>query len=83
MIVCTFASDTVWDEVTAVVAAEQAAAKALHDEGRLLSVRVSVKRDKVFLEVLAEDEVEAAATVRRLPMAQWWELEFHQIAAPA
>lgn len=83
MIVCTFASDTVWDEVTAVVTAEQAAAKALHDEGRLLSVRVSVKRDEVFLEVLAEDEVEAAATIRRLSMAQWWELEFHQIAAPA
>lgn len=82
MIVCTFAPDTAWDDVSAMVADEQTAAQSLQDEGRLLSVRISVKRDKVFLEVVAEDESEAAATVRRLPMSQWWELEVYQIAPP-
>ena len=82
MIVCTFAPDTEWDAVSAMVAEEQSAAKALQEEGRLRSVRVSVKRDKVFLEVVAEDESEAATTVRRLPMSQWWELDSYQIASP-
>ena len=82
MIVCTFASDTVWEEVTAMIPAEQIAAKTLQEEGRLLQVRVSVKRDKVFLEMVADDETEVVATVGRLPMAQWWELEIYQIASP-
>ena len=82
MIVCTFIPDTEWDAVSAMVAEEQIAAKTLQEEGRLLSVRVSVKRDKVFLEVVAEDESEVTATVRRLPMSKWWEIDAYQIASP-
>jgi muconolactone delta-isomerase len=82
MMVCTFTPDAQWDEVTAMVAEEQVAAKTLQDEGRLLGVRVSVKRDKVFLDVVAEDETEARATVGRLPMSRWWDLEAYEIASP-
>lgn len=82
MVVCTFAVDVDWDDVTAIVPAEQAAAKALEEEGRLSAVRVSVKRDKVFLEVSAPDEKDALATTRRLPMSQWWDFEIFQIATP-
>ena len=82
MIVCTFEPTTAWEDVTEMVAEEQRVAKDLHDEGRLLNVRVSVKRDKVFLEMVAQNETEAAATVQRLPMSKWWTLEIFQIATP-
>ena len=32
--------------------------------------------------VVAEDEHEAAATVRSLPMATWWDIDAFPIAAP-
>ncbi len=49
----------------------------------LRAVRVSVARDNVFLDVSAEDAAGAEATVRRLPMAKWWDLEVYQVHAPA
>ena len=82
MVVCTFGPDVVWDEVTAMVPEEMAAVKVLEAEGVLSTVRVSVARDKVFLEVSADDAAEAEATVRRLPMSKWWDLEPFQIAVP-
>ena len=82
MVVCTFRSDMVWDEVTAMVPEEMAAVKVLEAEGVLTAVRVSVARDKVFLEVLADDAAGAEATVQRLPMSKWWDLDPYQIAVP-
>lgn len=82
MVVCTFRPDMVWDEVTAMVPEEIAAVKVLEAEGVLSAVRVSVARDKVFLEVSAEDAAGAKATVQRLPMSKWWDLDPYEIAAP-
>ncbi|MDH2903751.1 MAG: hypothetical protein PXZ08_07365 [Actinomycetota bacterium] len=82
MVVCTFRPDMVWDEVTAMVPEEIAVVKVLEAEGILSAVRVSVARDKVFLEVSADDAAGAMATVQRLPMSKWWDLEPYQIAVP-
>ncbi len=82
MVVCSFRPDVVWDEVTAMVPEEMAAVKVLQDEGLLSAVRVSVARDKVFLEITADDAAGANDTVGRLPMSKWWDLDPYQIAVP-
>ncbi len=82
MVVCTFNPNTVWEEITAMVPEEMAAVKVLEAEGVLSAVRVSVARDKVFLEVSADDAAGAKATVQRLPMSKWWDLDPYQIAVP-
>ena len=82
MVVATFRSDTVMDEVTALVPEEMAQVKVLEDERVLSTVRISVARDKVFLEVSAADAAGAEATVQRLPMAKFWDLEVFEIHSP-
>ena len=82
MIVCTFDPEANWEDISAVIPDEQIAAAELQKQGRLLSVRVSKSRDKVFLEVVAEDLEDAENTVQRLPMAKWWDLEIYEIALP-
>ncbi len=81
MAVCTFRPDTVSDEVTAMVPEEMAQVQVLHAEGVLSAVRVSIARDKVFLEIAAADAAGAKATVQRLPMSKWWDLEIYQVTA--
>lgn len=82
MVVATFRSDTVMDEVTALVPEEMAQVKVLEDERVLSTVRISVAHDKVFLEVSAADAAGAEATVQRLPMAKFWDLEVFEIHSP-
>ena len=82
MIVCTFDPKANWDDISAVIPDEQIAAAELQKEGRLLSVRVSKSRDKVFLEVVGDGREEAEKTVQRLPMAKWWDLEIYEIVLP-
>ena len=83
MVVGTFRPDTDMGEVTALVPEEMAQVKVLEGEHVLRAVRVSLARDKVFLEVSAEDAAAAEATVHRLPMAKWWDLEIYEIHTPA
>lgn len=61
---------------------EMAQVKVLQEENVLSSVRISIARDKVFLEVSGADSAGAEATVRRLPMSKWWDLDTYQIAKP-
>jgi muconolactone delta-isomerase len=82
MVVATFKPGTDQDEVTAMAPQEGAAAKALADEGVLNSVRVSLARDKVFLEVSADDADAATAAINQLPMVVFWDLEVYQVASP-
>ena len=82
MVVANFKPDTSMDEVTAMVPDEMAQVKVLEAEGVLSAVRVSVARDKVFLDVSATDAASAEAAVRRLPMAKFWDLEVFQVHAP-
>ena len=68
--------------MTAVIAEEVMQVRALTEEGRLKAVHVSPMRGRVFLEVIAESEDEARATVESLPMAQWWEIDVYPTMAP-
>lgn len=83
MAVCTFKEGTDMADVFAIVAEEQARVAALVAEGRLGSIHLALERGTVFIETFADDEQEAAATIRELPMAIWWDLEMYPIAAPA
>ncbi|MDH6531901.1 muconolactone delta-isomerase [Aurantimicrobium minutum] len=83
MVVCTFKPGTNMDDVFAVVAEEQAAVQSLQSAGRLESVKLSLGRGTVFLEVRAENPVAAATTVEELPMAKWWNLDVFPLGAPS
>lgn len=69
--------------MTGVIDEEVVHVRVLTAEGRLKAVHVSPTRGRVFLEVIAESESEARATVDSLPMAQWWDIEVYPtMAAP-
>jgi|APCry1669189034_1035192.scaffolds.fasta_scaffold13499_1 hypothetical protein len=82
MVVATFKPDTNQDDVTAMVPEEGIAANALAAEGILNAVRISTPRDKVWLDVNAEDAEAAIAAVNRLPLVVFWDLEVYQVASP-
>lgn len=82
MVVCTFRPNTDMDEVATMAPEEMTQAQLLHKEGVLSAVRVSLARDKVFLEISATDTKSCEAAVQRLPMSKWWEIETYQIASP-
>jgi len=79
MMICRFREGTAMDEVFAVVAQEQAQVKVLEAEGRIGSIHLSLARGTVFIETFAEDPEQAEATIRTLPMAQWWDLDLYPL----
>ena len=79
MMICRFREGTAMDEVFAVVAEEQAQVKVLEAEGRIGSIHLSLARGTVFIETFAEDPEHAEATIRTLPMAQWWNLDLYPL----
>ena len=80
--VASFSPETDLPLMTAVIAEEVAQVRALTEEGCLKAVHVSPMRGRVFLEVVAENEDEARATVETLPMAKWWEIEVYPTMGP-
>ena len=82
MVICTFKEGTALEDVFAVVEEEQAQVKTLEDQGRIGSVHLSLARGTVFIEIFAEDEAGADATVRTLPMSRWWDIDVFPLAAP-
>ncbi|MBW4078648.1 MAG: hypothetical protein HIU84_09115 [Acidobacteria bacterium] len=82
MVVATFGPATLMDELTTMVPGEMTQVKVLKGERVPSTVRVSVARDKVFLEVSAADAAGAEVTLQRLPMAKFWDLEVFQVHAP-
>jgi hypothetical protein len=83
MVVRTFRPNTVNEDGTAMIPEEIAQVRILEEEGVLKGVRVSVARDKVFVDVFSKNTEGAEATVRRLPMSKWWEIDTYQIAMPS
>ena len=79
MMICRFREGTAMDEDFAVVAEEQAQVKVLEAEGRIGSIHLSLARGTVFIETFAEDPEQAEATIRTLPMAQWWDLDLYPL----
>lgn len=80
--VASFSPENDLPSMSAVIAEEVAHVRALTAEGRLKAVHVSPTRGRVFLDVIAESEDEARATVETLPMARWWEIEVYPTMGP-
>ena len=83
MVVSTFHEGVDMIEVLQVVEEEKAKVKELQDAGRLGGIRLAVPQGKVFLDVFANDETEAMATVQELPMARWWNLVAYTLSGTA
>ena len=81
MVVATFKPGTHMPDVFAVVAEEQARVAELEAEGRVGSIYLAARRT-VFLEVFADTDENAVATVQSLPMSQWWDLDVFALNAP-
>lgn len=82
IVVASFSPETDLPQMNTVIAEEVAQVQALTAAGRLRAVHVSVTRGRVFLEVLADDESAARATVDTLPMARWWDIDIFPTMAP-
>jgi muconolactone delta-isomerase len=82
MVIATFRADTDMGEVMAVVHEERAQVQVLASEGRIGSIHISIPRRTVFLEIFADDEASAEATVLTLPMSKWWTLDIYPTPAP-
>lgn len=80
--VASFSPETDLPLMSAVIGEEVALVRVLIAEGRLKAVHVSPTRGRVFLEVIAESEQEARATVESLPMAQWWDIDVYPTMGP-
>lgn len=83
MVVSTFFEGVDMKEVLQVVEEEKAKVKELQEQGRLGSIRLAVPQGKVFLDVFANDEAEAMAIVKELPMARWWDLLAYTLSGTA
>ena len=82
MAICTFKEGTAMEDVFAVVAEEQAQVKILETQGRIGSIHLSLARGTVFIEIFADHEGGAVATVHTLPMSKWWDIDVYPLAAP-
>jgi hypothetical protein len=82
MIVARFKSDTDLRGMFAVVPEELAQVEVLRAENRVGAVHISRAGQRVFIEVFADTEAEAAATVATLPMSPWWDVEIYATDAP-
>ena len=82
MVVAMFIPGTDMKAVMAVVKEEQAQVAVLTEQGRLGAINISLPRQTVFIEVVADDESAAEETVRLLPMAQWWTLDVFPTRVP-
>lgn len=82
MVIGAFSPETDLPLMSTVLAEEVAQVKALQSEGRLGSVHISPARGRVFLEIIAEDDAAANATVQTLPMAKWWTVDVYPTIGP-
>ena len=56
MVVATFKDGVTQEEIRALIPAEQAQAKVLEEQGVLGSIKVSMSKRTVFLEIFGEDD---------------------------
>lgn len=80
--VASFSPESDLPQMNTVLAEEVAQGRLLTAEGRLGAVHISPTRGRVFLEVHADDEAGARATVDTLPMARWWEIDLFPTMTP-
>ena len=83
IVVATFKPGTDMREVSAVVPEEIAQVERLRQAQRMGAVHVASERGTVFIEVFADDNAAAVATVNTLPLARWFNLDVYPTSAPA
>ena len=79
MTIATFKPGTNMQDVFAVVREEVAQVERLRAEHRMGSVHISMARQTVFIEVFADDEAGARATIATLPMARWFDIDLYPV----
>ena len=77
-----FSPETDLPQMQTVIAEEVAQVEELRSEGSLGAVHVSAAKGRVFIEVIADDEDSARATIEMLPMAKWWVIEIFPTQGP-
>lgn len=77
-----FSPETDLPQMQTVIAEEVEHVQALRAEGRVGAVHVSAAKGRVFIEVTADDEDSAMATIETLPMAKWWTIEIFPTQGP-
>lgn len=82
MVMASFSPETDLPQMRTVVAEEIAQVDALRSEGRLGAIHISAVKGRVFIEVKADSEDAARATVETLPMARWWSIEVFPTQPP-
>ena len=80
MVVSTFQAGVDMKDVLLLVEDEKAKVLELQKQGLLGQIRLAVPQGKVFLDVFAQDENEAIATVRELPMSRWWDMVAYKLS---
>lgn len=82
IVVASFSPERDLPAMNEVISAEMAQVGTLTEAGRLGAVHVSPARGRVFLEVRADDEDSARATVHTLAMSKWWEIDIFPTMTP-
>ena len=83
IVIARFRAGTDMREVFAVAQEEQARVAVLTAEGSLGAIHLSLERQTVFLETVADSVDGATAVIQSLPMAKWWDLDVYPTSLPA
>ena len=83
MVVATFKDGVTQEEIRALIPAEQAQAKVLEEQGVLGSIKVSMSKRTVFLEIFGEDDESVFSIFQSLPFTAIWDIELFPTSPPA
>jgi hypothetical protein len=81
MVVGTFRADTDLAALQALLPAEEKQVEVLRAAGKLGAVRLSLARSTAFVEVIAADEEDVAATVATLPLSRFVDIDIYPTPA--
>lgn len=82
IVVATFKDGVDMGEVVGLIPEEVAKVEELRAAGRMGAVHVALARGTVFIEVLADDEAGAVATVAELPFDRFFDLDVFATIPP-
>ena len=82
MVLATLRDDTDLTHLAALRAEEQQQLQVLRSEGRIGSHHVAPSRRATFIEVIAADEQQVAATLATLPFAQFFDVDIYPTTPP-
>jgi muconolactone delta-isomerase len=81
MVVGTFHADTDPAALQALLPAEEKQVEVLRAAGKLGAVHLSLARSTAFVEIIAADEEDVAATVATLPLSRFVDIDIYPTPA--